>query len=112
MNPEIKSRWLAALRSGKFAQGTGRLTLDNSYCCLGVLAHVAKEELQAAGFVVAETDDDLYVQDCWGNRHRGDLMAKSEATGMPSGADQSTLIAMNDGGESFDTIADWIEENL
>lgn len=28
--------WLVALRSGKYAQGTGVLALNNEYCCLGV----------------------------------------------------------------------------
>lgn len=38
MNPEIKAKWVAALRSGKYKQGRGRLkNTNNEYCCLGVL---------------------------------------------------------------------------
>lgn len=38
MNQEIKKQWVAALRSGKYQQTKGRLrTIDNRYCCLGVL---------------------------------------------------------------------------
>jgi hypothetical protein len=42
VKPEIKSRWLDALRSGDFAQTTASLrTHDNRYCCLGVLCELA-----------------------------------------------------------------------
>ena len=48
MNPEVKKRWLAALRSGEYAQTTGKLhrldpdvfepnDIPAGYCCLGVL---------------------------------------------------------------------------
>lgn len=44
MNPEIKQRWLDALKSGKYKRGTTRLKVvpvdDDEpvrYCCLGVL---------------------------------------------------------------------------
>lgn len=44
MNKRIKAKWLKALRSGKYKQGTGILrrvdleTAQYKYCCLGVLA--------------------------------------------------------------------------
>lgn len=42
MNPEIKKRWVAALRSGEYEQGKGRLvTEDGKFCCLGVLCDLA-----------------------------------------------------------------------
>jgi hypothetical protein len=37
MNPEIKARWVAALRSGEYQQTTGNLRTENGFCCLGVL---------------------------------------------------------------------------
>jgi hypothetical protein len=50
MNPEIKERWLAALRSGDYIQGKSRLTTifpdpgtgtsEERDCCLGVLCKV------------------------------------------------------------------------
>lgn len=44
MNREIKQRWVEALRSGEFEQGTHRLrNRDNTYCCLGVLCELAVE---------------------------------------------------------------------
>jgi hypothetical protein len=42
---DIKSRWTAELRSGRFVQGTGALkTEDDTYCCLGVLCQLAIED--------------------------------------------------------------------
>lgn len=55
MNPEIKERWLTALRSGKYKQTDGYLNIQrnnpeavpegnlrgNGYCCLGVLCELA-----------------------------------------------------------------------
>ena len=44
MNPEIKKRWIDALKSGDYKQGTESLCCNDSFCCLGVLC-------------------DLYIQD-------------------------------------------------
>ena len=39
---QIRKLWTAALRSGQYRKGTGRLKrLDGSYCCLGVLCELA-----------------------------------------------------------------------
>lgn len=41
MNPEIKEKWLEALRSGDYTKGEGQLVTfradKKEYCCLGVL---------------------------------------------------------------------------
>lgn len=44
MNPQVKAKWLGALRSGKYRQGVGTLATNYRYCCLGVLATIASEE--------------------------------------------------------------------
>jgi hypothetical protein len=50
MNPEIKARWAAALRSGNFRQGKRKLaqkptrTMPMTHCCLGVLCELAVED--------------------------------------------------------------------
>lgn len=58
MNPEIKERWVAKLRSGDYAQTDGRLADSSGFCCLGVLCEVAVED----GILIkvedpAESDD-------------------------------------------------------
>ncbi len=38
MNPDVKKRWIKALESEEYKQGTGELqTPFGTYCCLGVL---------------------------------------------------------------------------
>jgi len=45
MNKRIKTKWIKALRSGKYKQGTGRLkTNDGGFCCLGVLSDLYAKE--------------------------------------------------------------------
>jgi hypothetical protein len=43
-----KDKWLTALRSGEYKQGTGWLhtETDNAYCCLGVLQHCLTGEVE------------------------------------------------------------------
>jgi hypothetical protein len=43
MNKEIKAKWVAALRSGKYKQTTGALRRGDSFCCLGVLCNLHAE---------------------------------------------------------------------
>lgn len=44
MNQDVKQKWVAALRSGKFVQGRSKLkhTTDHGslHCCLGVLCEI------------------------------------------------------------------------
>lgn len=44
MNQEIKQKWVAALRSGEYQQGTDQLRRDNNFCCLGVLCDLHSKE--------------------------------------------------------------------
>ncbi len=50
VNPEIKAKWVAALRSGDFTQGVGNLAFKPDpesgmrHCCLGVLCELAIED--------------------------------------------------------------------
>jgi hypothetical protein len=42
VTPELKQRWLDALRSGKYKQGKGALrTGKDHFCCLGVLCDIS-----------------------------------------------------------------------
>lgn len=93
MPRSIADPWLAALRSGDYKQGIGKLRYDDYYCCLGVLNSVA-----GLGY-----DDSL-----------GDLLHGSdnyyEFLGEPQ---QVNLIHLNDNKrKTFPEIADLIEENL
>jgi hypothetical protein len=100
MNAELKVKWIAALRSGKYRQGLGRLRGgDNSYCCLGVLC-------------------DVRDSTAWnGNTYTNNSvvgMAKNLLDEVGISQDVHNLLAaMNDEDkQTFPDIADWIEENL
>jgi len=114
MPKELKARWLKALRSGKYKQGTGALynPEENSFCCLGVLNHVALD-----GHIEIYSPDDNTPSD-----------GSPEFRAVPSETfydrfecdfmtDDAHLIQMNDGagGEwqhDFKSIADWIAKNI
>lgn len=105
MDAQLKAKWVAALRSGKYEQGRQRLRNGDSYCCLGVLCEVAGLPIDPEygnGIVgVAFGEDDyapIYT-----------LLGSSNA------AEQ--LWNRNDGlrdhpKHSFPEIADYIEANL
>lgn len=44
MKEDIAKKWTAALRSGGYIQGQNCLRKGNEFCCLGVLAEIAKAE--------------------------------------------------------------------
>lgn len=39
MDPNVKTLWLKALRSGNYKQGYMKLRSGDRFCCLGVLRH-------------------------------------------------------------------------
>jgi hypothetical protein len=51
MDPQIRARWVAALRSGKYEQTAGSLHDECGFCCLGVLCELAVQ----AGIMPAAT---------------------------------------------------------
>lgn len=104
MTAEMKAKWLEALRSGKYKQGQTFLRQANRYCCLGVLC-----DLDGAGWIsngspcptYKSSDGEVHVLL---NDRINRLNIDRELCGRVSGK--------NDSGESFDEIADWLEENL
>lgn len=90
---DFKRRWVFALRSGKYKQGTG--TMYNSkldtYCCLAVAS-------------------DIYSGGATKNSYT--FLPEAIAGGFDNEI-AATLIDMNDMHRmSFNEIADWIEANL
>lgn len=41
MDPDVKAKWVEALRSGEYKQGKGVLEQEGKFCCLGVLCDLA-----------------------------------------------------------------------
>ncbi len=95
MDRKLRDKWLKALRSGKFRQAQGRLrrvdrkTGEESFCCLGVLgtcSGASKETLRSK---------EMYGNSCGLNNNQ-----------------TRKLSTMNDTGQSFEQISNWIERNV
>lgn len=121
MQKDLKTKWVTALRSGKYKQGKEQLRINNGekqdcFCCLGVLWDIDEEKewvLDGGIDWAAKSDSGMmcaadlpygYSRKIGLNKHR------------------TTLVEMNDGIEgeegsgkrsyTFNEIADWIEENV
>jgi hypothetical protein len=109
LNPEIKSKWVAALRSGEFQQVTGKLhnLWMNSYCCLGVLCALSDNfTFTLGGFSAIGPNNQIVSVDAF-------LIDAGITDTDAAGKIANTLIGMNDTyGRSFTEIADYIDENL
>ena len=107
MDPRIKEEWVKRLRSGEYEQGQGVLKdIDDTYCCLGVLASIYLDE-HNKGWRFEECYDRLYLPKAivnWAglSNYYNDININ----------DKCSLVSMNDEGCSFEEIADVIEENL
>lgn len=121
LEPEVKEKWVEALRSGDYIQ-TESVLYDGKteegkprMCCLGVLEHIMGNELDA-----------MYDKD-QGDRYAvpGNLAQPKSVFGLNSSHIQEIedveayLVNMNDGNtqknikkHSFEEIADYIEKNL
>ena len=89
MDKRLKTKWVKALRGGRYKQGVGRL-LDGHghYCAIGVLCRVAGES-------------------------RAELRDGNDSLAPLSCQQSMTIINLNDTrGYSFKEIADYIEREL
>ena len=116
MNPEVKAKWLTALRSDKYKQTTAGHLCDNAgFCCLGVLTDLFIKEQPTD----AEQWDDLELAGVgiktyqgYGSQIPHDV---AKWSGLPEGPNNEVnnhLMKRNDEGMPFKDIATYIEENL
>ena len=111
MNPQIKQKWVDALRSGEYQQTQRRLHDENGFCCLGVLCDLYGKENNVE-WQHNEVDDYFY-----GNH--GFILPSSvvEWSGIADSnplvnGGINTLSELNDRGFTFNEIAYVIEEQL
>lgn len=121
----IKEVWLKALRSGDYTQGKGCLRVDDKFCCLGVLGDnlngyrwksnnldrrryelvVLGDDGVERGFMSELIDHGLHehvVSPIEDDHLRNKMIVRT----------QRVLTGLNDGGHTFDQIADVIEAVL
>lgn len=122
MNPEVKKKWLTALRSGKYRQGTDCLKQEGAdgrplYCCLGVLCDLYVQEV---GGRFSEPQPEIVFCDVTGESREAippqDVVKWAQlrhAVGnRVEGDELESLANYNDDGHSFEEIAEIIEAKL
>lgn len=103
---EFATKWIDALRSGKYKQIKNTLCRDGGYCCLGVLGHING----LSDHIMSEFDDLFYERIPKDNLPK-ELFLSQEDTGKRD--IQAVVAQLNDSaGYSFSEIADWIEQNV
>lgn len=121
MNEQIKTRWVEALRSKKYKQGTGylhnRSNEQDYYCCLGVLCELAVADGVIVRKKVAFNDGYGPKGGSWQAFDRQVLPPAvmewaelDDSCGTLPNCD--SLTELNDEGRDFEQIADLIEEQL
>ncbi len=119
MDKQLKTKWVKALRSGKYRQGRVYLRIAATHgghpkhCCLGVLCDVMGKDMKDIATnnrqMLSEVVDAGKVL----GRDRFPAMAGLRNYTENDKFDAEGLLAeMNDSGFKFREIADWIEENL
>lgn len=138
MDTAVKERWVRALRSGEYQQGTGQLRKEDKYCCLGVLTDLYDKRFRVDGSGW-HTDEwvngysDTIYRTRSGERYCSypppEVMRWAGITEVDSDSDfeefgssrprvrwkdepRMPLDELNDDGEMFETIADLIEQQL
>jgi hypothetical protein len=118
MPRDIRDQWLAALRSGEYKQGFGRLKSDNGgYCCLVVLQQVLDGDVERT---IGKSHRPMLIPSAvWCERNGITLIGAGvlELWATPSipteGTDKSTAPYLNDGLKMpFPEIADVLERHI
>jgi len=132
MKQNVMKKWVKALRSGKFKQGSGTLKQFNKqgqtqHCCLGVLCELynttmKKNKKKTLSEKVCGNDSDFSFGYCRFGGKKEDLPKEvKDWAGMRSSLGnfyddiyplgQPCLADLNDTGRKFKTIANIIEKN-
>jgi hypothetical protein len=122
MKPQVKEKWLNALRSGEYQQGKHSLRVENNFCCLGVLTDLYVQEnsdgcwVEAGhnyGFRDNHRDDNFYDMEYlpemvvnWAG------LEDENPTVRIADSYYEVISNLNDTDYTFARIADIIEEQL
>jgi hypothetical protein len=128
MNPEVKAKWLEALRSGEYKQTRHTLrSCTDGFCCLGVLSDIYRKEVGGSWQLGHDGDDTVYsivnknqddcatveLPDCI--KHWAEVDACNPQVHLKKEDDSFgfvSLATLNDEGKTFNEIADLIEKQL
>lgn len=76
MNPEVKQKWIDALRSGKYEQGSEKLRSVTGYCCLGVLCDLYAQEHNVEWEFRGNEETNLQPMDYWYFDDQSEFLSK------------------------------------
>lgn len=120
MNSDVKSKWVAALRSGEYNQTRHFLRDKQGYCCLGVLCAIHSKEVGGEPVAVGTAygvgpacylgqNSALPAQVCsWADLDPFPCVVPP----LSSGTGLSLTMCNDDRRMSFEQIADLIEQSL
>jgi hypothetical protein len=112
MNPQIKQKWVSALRSGDYKQTQHRLRKEDGFCCLGVLCDLYGKENNAE-WTPLDFDNAYAFQEFESYLPSSvKKWADLEYCNPHVNDEESTLVRLNDSGSTFEQIADVIEHQL
>ncbi len=127
IRPDIKKRWINALRSGDYEQSSGQLQDTIGYCCLGVLCDVVKYDVGLDWEFVSgdgpyfDGEMSLLPHSVWNYVTDGLHLPSSPTTKCDFNVEnhlfdhydsEASLAEINDEGASFEEIAQIIEDQL
>lgn len=111
MDKKVKKKWLSALRSKAYKQGSQQLRKEDSFCCLGVLC-----DLYAKEHDVKWTKEDRILQEFYVLPDKvvkwAGLPDQNPNISVEDRPNESNLAELNDAGVSFAVIADIIETSF
>jgi hypothetical protein len=130
MNSQVKEKWIAALRSGKYDQGSEKLRSHQGYCCLGVLCDLYSKEKNTEWKFNGEYEESPLPMDYWYFDGESEFLPESvrEWAGFSIASpqvrvevteddedewfDNDDIANLNDSGYSFTELANIIEKQL
>lgn len=110
MNKKIKNKWVKALRSGKYKQGTEALKITHdgdgeaAFCCLGVLCDIVGDKVSIKQGLDLPRNSTL-------KKVGLPTVDKHDPFSDTNGV-VVKLASFNDGGRSFNWIASYIDRYL
>ena len=131
MNTEVKQKWIDALRSGKYDQGSEKLRSVQGYCCLGVLCDLYSQEQDAEWEFRGIAETNLQPQDYWYFEGESEFLPESvrDWAGLPVGNPNvrvdvteeddeddwfyhDEIANLNDSGYTFSELSNLIEQQF
>lgn len=130
MNPQVKQKWIDALRSGKYEQGSEKLRSVSGYCCLGVLCDLYAQEHNTEWRFRDNKETTLQLMDYWYYEGESEFLPESvmnwaglelncpvvkidvEEDDEEPWFYREGLADLNDSGYTFNDLSKLIEEQL